>query len=208
MHCLNTYFEISLQYLGFQLSWKSLLLSLVHLSVPTQRHRRHLCQDISQIPALHYKVFKIVPDNQLVVEQSRCGEQHQYNLMISCPTSLPRHFASVFPQQVNAIHCNAMLDYTCQCYAGLHSLLWFYWCLLSAASEISLTPSKSHQLAVTDKMRCLAGPKLFTICTKKIQRNIAQRIVVENMNWIAHQPHEACALFNGLQMSTLSMNGE
>ena len=61
----------------------------------------------------------------------------------------------------------AMLDNTCQCYASQHSLLWFYWCLLSAASEIFLTPSKSHQLAVTDKIRCLVGPKLFTICTKR-----------------------------------------
>ena len=36
--------------------------------------------------------------------------------------------------------------------------------LMSSAFEISPTPSKSHQRAVTDKIQCLLGTKLFTIC--------------------------------------------
>ena len=69
--------------------------------------------------------------------------------MISCRPSLPRrpHLSSTL---ANAVHRNAQLQSS-----------------PSAASEISVTPSKSHQLAVTDKIRCLLGPELFTICTKR-----------------------------------------
>ena len=85
-------------------------------------------------------------ENQL---WSAAQQQQQYNLMISCRPSLPRrpHLSSTL---ANAVHRNAQLQSS-----------------PSAASEISVTPSKSHQLAVTDKIRCLLGPELFTICTKR-----------------------------------------
>ena len=104
--------EINLQYSGSQLEnrlfWKSPLLSLlVHLSVSTQRHRRHFCWDISQIPALiitkYSRLSSIINLYSKVVVVSSI----QYNLMISCRPSLPRHLTSVFPPHGNAIHRNA-----------------------------------------------------------------------------------------------------
>ena len=121
---------------------------LVHLSVSTRNHWRHFFPDISQIPARHYKVFKIVLDI-LIVLQSLSGQVEQFDDFLLSPPSPPHiglpltHSAS---RNVTILNC--IPDYI----------------LMSSVFEISPTPSKSHQRAVTDKIQCLLGTKLFTIC--------------------------------------------
>ena len=95
-----------------------------------------------------YKVFKIVLDI-LIVLQSLSGQVEQFDDFLLSPPSPPHiglpltHSAS---RNVTILNC--IQDYI----------------LMSSAFEISPTPSKSHQRAVTDKIQCLLGTKLFTIC--------------------------------------------
>ena len=95
-----------------------------------------------------YKVFKIVLDI-LIVLQSLSGQVVRFDDFLLSPPSPPHiglpltHSAS---RNVTILNC--IPDYI----------------LMSSAFEISPTPSKSHQRAVTDKIQCLLGTKLFTIC--------------------------------------------
>ena len=109
-------------------------------------------QTISVTPILDsscYKVFKIVLDI-LIVLQSLSGQVEQFDDFLLSPPSPPHiglpltHSAS---RNVTLLNCTPD-DYI----------------LMSSAFEISPTPSKSHQRAVTDKIQCLLGTKLFTIC--------------------------------------------
>ena len=112
--------EINLQYSGSQLEnrlfWKSPLLSLlVHLSVSTQRHRRHFCWDISQIPAL------------IITKYSRLSSiiNLYSKVVVVSSISTTWWFLAVHPcrgiSHLSSLHMAmlyiAMLDNTCQCYA-------------------------------------------------------------------------------------------
>ena len=72
-----------------------------------------------------------------------------------------------FPCQYRAFQLNTWGNKLLQCLSTLEYTLSLLWADLSPASEISVTPSKSHQLAVTDRIRCLVGLKLFPISTKR-----------------------------------------
>ena len=104
-----------------------------------------------------YKVFKIVLDI-LIVLQSLSGQVMQFDDFLLSPPSPPHiglpltHSAS---RNVTILNC--IPDYI----------------LMSSAFEISPTPSKSHQRAVTDKIQCLLGTKLFTICKMNSSTRIA-----------------------------------
>ena len=104
-----------------------------------------------------YKVFKIVLDI-LIVLQSLSGQVEQFDDFLLSPPSPPHiglpltHSAS---RNVTILNC--IQDYI----------------LMSSAFEISPTPSKSHQRAVTDKIQCLLGTKLFTICKMNSSTRIA-----------------------------------
>ena len=118
-------------------------------------------QTISVTPILDsscYKVFKIVLDI-LIVLQSLSGQVEQFDDFLLSPPSPPHiglpltHSAS---RNVTILNCTPD-DYI----------------LMSSAFEISPTPSKSHQRAVTDKIQCLLGTKLFTICKMNSSTRIA-----------------------------------
>ena len=95
-----------------------------------------------------YKVFKIVLDI-LIVLQSLSGQVVQFDDFLLSPPS-PLHIGLPLTHSAsrNVTIFNCIPDYI----------------LMSSAFEISPTPSKSHQRAVTDKIQCLLGTKLFTIC--------------------------------------------
>ena len=118
-------------------------------------------QTIAVAPILDsscYKVFKIVLDI-LIVLQSLSGQVEQFDDFLLSPPSPPHiglpltHSAS---RNVTILNCTPD-DYI----------------LMSSAFEISPTPSKSHQRAVTDKIQCLLGTKLFTICKMNSSTRIA-----------------------------------
>ena len=126
----------------------------------TRHHMNFEGQTISVTRILDsscYKVFKIVLDI-LIVLQSLSGQVVQFDDFLLSPPSPPHiglpltHSAS---RNVTSLNC--IPDYI----------------LMSSAFEISPTPSKSHQRAVTDKIQCLLGTKLFTICKMNSSTRIA-----------------------------------
>ena len=109
-------------------------------------------QTISVTPILDsscYKVFKIVLDI-LIVLQSLSGQVEQFDDFLLSPPSPP--------------HIGLPLTHSASRNVTILNCIPDDYILMSSAFEISPTPSKSHQRAVTDKIQCLLGTKLFTIC--------------------------------------------